>query len=104
MTSRRLVRPIALLAFTAGSFLLAGTGRAADPKWEVARTTIPETIEELKALEATVKKVVEKCSPATVGVIIGAGAGSGVIVSEDGLVLTAAPVSGERGKDCLLVL
>jgi serine protease Do len=32
------------------------------------------------------------------------GAGSGVIVSEDGLVLTAAHVSGDPGKDCILIL
>jgi serine protease Do len=105
MNPPRLARPLALVVVTAGSFFLAGSGRAADPvKWDVARTTTPESIEELKALEATVKKVVEKCSPATVGIIIGAGAGSGVIVSEDGLVLTAAHVSGDPGRDCLLVL
>lgn len=73
-------------------------------KWDVVRTTAPESIEELKALQATVKKVVEKTTAATVGVQIGLGAGSGVIVTEDGLVLTAAHVSGEPGKACTLIL
>jgi serine protease Do len=84
----------------------AGVARTDDKptKWDVTRITAPENIDELKALEAATKKVVEKCSPATVGIIIGAGAGSGVIVTEDGLILTAAHVSGEPGKDCTLVL
>jgi serine protease Do len=58
----------------------------------------------LKALQSRVKGVVDKCSDATVGVLIGMGAGSGVIVSEDGLVLTAAHVSGEPGRTCKIVL
>jgi serine protease Do len=65
------------------------------PKWDPARTTAPESLAELKALQATVEKVVEKCTPATVAVLYGASAGSGVIVSEDGLVLTAAHVIRE---------
>ncbi len=73
-------------------------------KWDIIRTTPPETLEELKLLQATVKKVVDKTSPCTVGVMLGLGAGSGVIVSEDGLVLTAAHVSGEPGKSCTLIL
>lgn len=104
MTPRRLVRRTALATLLAATLLAAGSGRAADTNWDPIRTTAPETVSELKALEAAVKKVVEKCSPATVGVIIGAGAGSGVIVTEDGLVLTAAHVSGDPGRDCQLVL
>ena len=77
----------------------AATAPAADdaPKWDVTRTTQPEDLAELKALQATVKKVVDKCTPATVAVLSGASAGSGVIVSEDGLVLTAAHVIREYG-------
>ncbi len=86
--------------------LLAASGPAlaADAKWETARTDTPQTIEDLKALQSSVKQVVDKCSAATVGVLIGLGAGSGVIVSEDGLVLTAAHVSGEPGRSCTIIL
>lgn len=77
---------------------------AAEVKWQTTRTSAPESVEELKSLQETVKKVVGKCSKATVGILIGMGAGSGVIVSEDGLVLTAAHVSGEPNRECTLIL
>jgi serine protease Do len=63
--------------------------------WDPARATQPEDLAELKALQAIVKTVVDKCTPATVAVLSGSSAGSGVIVSEDGLVLTAAHVIRE---------
>ncbi len=78
--------------------LLTAVAPAADPapnptaKWDPARITGPEDLTELKALQATVKGVVDKCTPATVAVLFGSSAGSGVIVTEDGLVLTAAHV------------
>jgi len=104
MTRHRLVRRTALFCCLSALLAAAGAARAADTKWDPTSTDVPKTTAELTALQAQVKKVVEKCSPATVGVIIGAGAGSGVIVSPDGLVLTAAHVSGEPNRDCTLVL
>lgn len=77
---------------------LAAAALAADPapkaaqKWDPARTTGPEDLTELKSLQATVQSVVDKCTPATVAILYGSSSGSGVIVSEDGLVLTAAHV------------
>jgi serine protease Do len=62
------------------------------PAWPTNRTTQPENLAELKALQERVNKVVEQCTPTTVGILIGPAAGTGVIVSEDGLVLTAAHV------------
>lgn len=102
MRSRRFARwsfPALLVAFSIHSPVASQ-----DAKWETNRTTQPDDVEELKALQSVVKKVIEKTTPATVGIIIGMGAGSGVIVSEDGLVLTAAHVSGPPDKDCRLVL
>lgn len=117
MTHRRLL-PASVIAFF---FLLpfnrlpaAEPVKASEPvkttlsTWDVVRTSVPESIAELKALETAVKKVVEKATPCTVGILIRSGdgmaAGSGVIVSEDGLVLTAGHVSGEPGKECSLIL
>lgn len=99
--SRRAYRPAVAAVLLA--VLAAGPARAAD-KWDIARTTIPESVAELKSLQAAVKEVVDKCSPVTVGIFVGMGAGSGVIVSEDGLVLTAAHVSGKAGEECTVVL
>jgi serine protease Do len=98
--------------------LVASPNRAADAKpdaqWPTQRTTQPEDVAELKALQSRVKSVVEKCTPCTVAILVGVGAGSGVIVNEDGLVLTAAHViagepklggSGyEAGKTCTIIL
>ena len=67
-------------------------------KWDPARTTAPEDLAELKALQSSVESVVKKCTPATVAVLNGPSAGSGVIVSPDGLVLTAAHVIREYSR------
>src|SRR4051794_21525393 len=91
-------RPLRLAAATL--FLLAWTTTArAEPAkviWDPVRTSSPETVEELKALQERVKEVVAKVMPSTVGLIVGSGprtgAGSGVIVNDEGLVLTAAHV------------
>ena len=119
MNFRRVSRSIAGLSIFSALVLSSAHNRAADPKaqnkWETARVTQPEDLDELKALQDRVKGVVDKCTPSTVAILIGFGAGSGVIVNEDGLVLTAAHViagetklgkasSYEAGKTCEIVL
>lgn len=60
--------------------------------WDIARSTAPDSLDELKAMQEILKSTVEKVMPSTVALLLGQGAGSGAIVSEDGLVLTAAHV------------
>ena len=61
-------------------------------------------IAELKARQEKILQVVKKAVPATVAIQAGPGMGSGVIVSADGLVLTASHVSGEPGQEISIIL
>jgi serine protease Do len=107
-----LVRFIPILALGVLVFGLVGAGaagadeaKAPDVKLPaVFDKAVPENIEDLKIIQAQVKKVLEKVIPCTVGVRIGSAQGSGVIVSKDGYVLTAGHVSGQPGRDVVLVL
>lgn len=64
----------------------------------------PLQAETLQERQQKVSAVVEKARPAVVGIMAGAGAGSGVIVSKDGLVLTAGHVLASGGDDIMIIL
>src|SRR6185312_638696 len=56
-----------------------------------------KTVDELRAVQERVEAVARMALPATVGLIMSDGQGSGVIVSKDGYILTAGHVSGTPG-------
>lgn len=56
------------------------------------RRPIPESIEELRTIEKRVRELTTRVSPAVVAVSVGGANGSAVVISKDGLVLTAAHV------------
>lgn len=64
----------------------------------------PSTIEDLQAMQVHISELAERVKRATVGIDCEGAQGSGVIVSKDGLVLTAAHVIGEPGLDALIRL
>jgi len=64
----------------------------------------PETVDDLKQIEAHIRLLTKKVMPATVGIRIGAASGSGVIIDAEGRVLTAGHVSGEPNRDCQIIL
>jgi len=86
--------------------LLASLAPAAEPKHEQLSSAVaaPKDLAELKAIEAQVQKMVAKVQPCVVGVQIGSSRGSGVIVSEGGLVMTAGHVVGEPGREVTFFL
>ena len=79
------------------------TSPAKKPSHEVFEKRVPESPDDLIAIEEQVRSVLKNSKAATV-CVQGNGSGSGVIISEDGLVLTAGHVSGEPGKKIHVVL
>ena len=57
---------------------------------------LPESLDHLRSMEARFKKLTEQVMPATVNIQMGASQGSGVVVTEDGYILTAAHVIGGK--------
>jgi serine protease Do len=64
----------------------------------------PVTVGELTLLEERVQEVIKKALPATVAVRIGQAMGSGIIVSEDGYVLSAGHVCMKPDMDAVFIL
>jgi serine protease Do len=64
----------------------------------------PDTVADLRALQAQVEAIVTKVTPAVVGLRVERGQGSGVIISDDGYVLTAGHVANKPNLDVRVVL
>jgi len=64
---------------------------------------VPKTIDDVVSIEKSVKKALGRARAATVSIDLGDGYGSGVIISEKGLILTAAHVSGGVGKELTII-
>ena len=84
---------------------------------EVATTTIespdlrkifdggePASLAELRAMEQHQRHLCAKVTACTVGIVIGSSHGSGVIISEDGYVMTAAHVAGAPNRKATVIL
>lgn len=77
---------------------------AAEPRPYINDKKAPEDRKDLEVIQNTLIQSLPKARAATVCVEIGEGSGSGVIVSEDGLILTAAHVSGGVKKKVTVVM
>ena len=64
---------------------------------------VPESIDDLQSIQAKVQSSLENIRNSIVCVEAEDGAGSGVVVSSDGLILTAAHVIGESGRTMNIV-
>lgn len=67
-------------------------------------TKVPASIAELKDLQKKIQEVTKKVMPAVVGVQVGGASGSGVIINDEGIVLTAGHVSGKANQDVVLIM
>jgi serine protease Do len=65
---------------------------------------VPEGPDDLREMQAHLRSLAERLAACTVGLQIGPAQGSGVIVSSDGYILTAAHVSGKPGRRVDIVL
>ncbi len=81
--------------------IVFGEGDEQTKAWE---KKVPENIADLLAIQSKLQAALPNAKKAVVALESGGGAGSGVIVSEDGLVLTAAHVSGKPGRNVRIVL
>ena len=60
--------------------------------------TVPTSIADLRSMEERIKALVRQVSPSVVAVEVGFGTGSGVVISAEGLVLTAGHVCGRPNR------
>jgi len=84
--------------------LVTCSALAADGRFYVNDKKAPENRKDIEALQAALVKALPQARAATVCIEIGEGSGSGVIVSADGVILTAAHVSGGVKKKVTVIL
>lgn len=65
---------------------------------------VPTTLDELRAMEERQRKIAEQAQRCTVSIRVGNAQGSGVIISRDGYVLTAAHVAARPNVNAKVVL
>ncbi|MFV1967004.1 MAG: S1C family serine protease [Pirellulaceae bacterium] len=102
----------AALLFSAILSPCVGCGQVAvadEPATATALDTIfagsaPRDTNELRAMQTLLQSLSERVIPTTVAVQVGQAQGSGVIVSSDGYVLTAAHVVGRERRPAIIVL
>ena len=78
--------------------------RGADERLYVNDLKAPESRKDLEAIQGALGKALGQARSATVCLEVGEGSGSGVIVAADGLILTAAHVSGGVHKKITVIL
>lgn len=70
----------------------------------LALAEVSSTLQPLVELQTKVQSILPKVRPAVVAILTGDGTASGVIMSEDGLVLTAAHVAERPGRQMNVIL
>lgn len=92
------LRSLAVLSL----FLLPLVGQAERPIWNDKEA--PQNLDDLREIQEALQTNLERARAATVCLQMGGGSGSAVIISEDGLVLTAAHVTGKVGEEIKVIM
>jgi serine protease Do len=96
------------LVVAIGFALLPSVGPAAEMNAALSRIfsgeAPPASVAELRAMQEHLQQISNTLIPCTVGVRVGQAQGSGVIISEDGYVLTAAHVNMRPNIDVTFIL
>ncbi|TVS19712.1 MAG: PDZ domain-containing protein [Planctomycetaceae bacterium] len=64
----------------------------------------PQTIADLQAMQVHQQELADRLVRSTVAVVVGSAHGSGVIISEDGYILTAAHVAGQPNRRATVIM
>lgn len=82
-----------------------GAAIKTDPRLQaILSGGVPQSVADLKTMQDRVQGLTDKLTAVTVGVRLPNGMGSGVIISEDGFVMTAGHVVDRPGKDVSIFL
>ncbi len=95
---------LAVAAWLALSSLAVAQEAASTQLAGVLRGRAPADIDELKALQERIQDLTDDILASTVAIQVGRANGSGVIVSKDGYVLTAAHVAGTPKQTAMIWL
>ena len=99
------------LAILALAMIFSPAARAQDGSMEVSAELqaifddgAPSNLNDLKAIQDHLVKLTKKVMPAVVGVRVRNASGSGVIISEDGYILTAGHVVQAPNLECTVIM
>jgi len=99
-TIAQLITPL----IATSALLLLGAVSADAKVWPFNEKKVPETKRDLVSIQDALIETLPHARAATVGIKLAEGFGSGVIVSPEGLVLTAAHVSGGVENELTVVM
>ena len=99
----KFISPFITPILAASALALSGVNVEAKV-WSFNEKKVPETKQDLLSIQDALIETLPHASAATVGIKLAEGFGSGVIVSPEGRILTAAHVSGGVNKELTVVM